>query len=58
MSTKQSFLKLEAEKCKGVPTVREKAEAILADFGAWLPRFRAVISDEYLDYLKEAKRHG
>ena len=28
-----------------------KAREILADFEAWLPRFKAVISDEYLDYL-------
>jgi len=35
-----------------------KAKAILEDFEAWLPRFKAVISDEYLNYLKEAKRHG
>jgi len=31
---------------------------ILADFEAWLPRFKAVISDEYLDYLREAQQHG
>ena len=30
MSTNQSLLKLEAEKCKSVPTAREQAEAILA----------------------------
>ena len=30
MSTNQSPLKLEAEKCKSVPTAREQAEAILA----------------------------
>ena len=30
MSTNQSPLKLEAEKCKSVPTGREQAEAILA----------------------------
>ena len=30
MSTNKSLLKLEAEKCKSVPTAREQAEAILA----------------------------
>ena len=35
-----------------------KAMELLADFEAWLTRFKAVISDEYLDYLKEAKQHG
>ena len=30
MSTNQSLLKLEAEKCKSVPTAREQAEATLA----------------------------
>ena len=30
MSTNKSPLKLEAEKCKSVPTAREQAEAILA----------------------------
>ncbi len=32
-----------------------KAEAILADFEAWLPRFKAVISDEYLNYLSDRR---
>ena len=36
MSTAQSFLKLEAEKCKSVPTAREKAEAILAEMNDML----------------------
>ena len=36
MSTTQSFLKLEAEKCKSVPTAREKAEAILAEMNDML----------------------
>ena len=36
MPTTQSLLKLEAEKCKGVPTVREKAEAILAEMNGML----------------------
>ena len=30
MSTNKSLMKLEAEKCKSVPTAREQAEAILA----------------------------
>ncbi len=32
-----------------------KAAAILEDFEAWLPRFRAVISDEYLGYLSHTE---
>ena len=28
-----------------------KAKGILEDYEQWLPRFKAVISDEYLDYL-------
>jgi len=39
-------------------TDSRKATEILADFEAWLPGFKAVISDEYLNYLKEANRHG
>ena len=39
-------------------TDSRKATEILADFEAWLPSFKAVISDEYLNYLKEANRHG
>ncbi len=35
-------------------TGSRKAKEILRDFDAWLPRFRAVISDEYLAYLKGA----
>ena len=35
-------------------TGSEKARAILGDFDAFLPRFKAVISDEYLAYLKGA----
>ena len=30
-----------------------KAAGILADFGAWAGKFRAVISDEYLNWMKE-----
>ncbi len=33
-------------------TGSKKAREILADFDAWLPRFRAVISDEYLAYIR------
>ena len=32
-------------------TDSQRAMEILADFEAWLPKFKAVISDEYLDYL-------
>ena len=32
-------------------TDSRRAMDILADFDAWLPKFKAVISDEYLDYL-------
>ena len=32
-------------------TDSRRATEILADFEAWLPQFKAVISDEYLDYL-------
>ena len=32
-------------------TDSRRAMEILADFEAWLPRFKAVISDEYLNYL-------
>ena len=35
-------------------TGSRKAKEILRDFGAWLPKFRSVISDEYLAYLKGA----
>ena len=36
MSITQSLMKLEAEKCKSVPTAREKAEAILAEMNDML----------------------
>ena len=36
MSTTQSFLNLEAEKCKSVPMVCKKAEAILAEMNDML----------------------
>ena len=35
-------------------TGSRKAKEILRDFEAWLPKFRAVISDEYVAYLKGA----
>ena len=37
-----------------VNTAYRKAKEILRDFEAWLPKFQAVISDEYLAYLKGA----
>jgi glutamate synthase (ferredoxin) len=33
-------------------TGSQRAMDILANFEAWLPKFKAVISDEYLDYLR------
>ena len=36
MYMKKSVMQIEAEKCKGVPTVREKAEAILAEMNDML----------------------
>ena len=47
----KQLLTLHAEK-----TGSARARAILAAFSDWLPRFRAVISDEYLAYLKEGKQ--
>ena len=38
-------------------TNSRRAAEILADFEAWLPRFKAVISDEYLDYLTADPPH-
>ena len=35
-------------------TGSKKAEAVLADFEAFLPKIKAVISDEYLAHLKGA----
>ena len=32
-----------------------KAKEILEQFEAWLPKFRAVISDEYLAWLKDRR---
>ena len=36
MYAKKSVMEIEVEKCKGVPTVREKAEAILAEMNDML----------------------
>ena len=33
-------------------TGSRKAREILANFEAWLPSFRAVISEEYMTFLK------
>ena len=55
MSTTQSFLKLEAEKCKGVPTAKEKAEAILAEMNDMLrdrPFFKVYVEKRF-DRLNE-----
>ena len=38
----------------GKATGSRKAKEILQDFQGWLPQFKAVISDEYLAYLKGA----
>ena len=55
MSTTQSFLKLEVEKCKGVLTVREKAEAILAEMNDMLRDrpFFEVYDEKRFDRLNE-----
>jgi len=39
-------------------TGSRRAAEILSAFDTWLPRFRAVISDEYAAYMKEADAHG
>ena len=55
MSTTQSLLKLEAEKCKSVPTVRKKAEAILAEMNDMLrdrPVFKVYVEKRF-DRLNE-----
>lgn len=55
MSTTQSFLKLEAEKCKSVPTAREQAEAILAEMNDMLRGrpFFEVYDEKRFDRLNE-----
>ena len=35
-------------------TGSQKAREILEHFSEWLPKFKAVISDEYLNWLKGA----
>ena len=55
MSTTQSLLKIEAEKCKSVPTAREKAEAILAEMNDMLrsrPFFEVHVEKKF-DRLNE-----
>ena len=55
MYTKKSLMELEAEKCKGVPTAREKAEAILAEMNDMLherPFFEAH-GEKWFDRLNE-----
>ena len=55
MSTTQSLLKIEAEKCKSVPTAREKAEAILAEMNGMLrdrPFFKVYVEKRF-DRLNE-----
>ena len=55
MPTTQSLLKLEAEKCKSVPTVRKKAEAILAEMNDMLrdrPFFKVYVEKRF-DRLNE-----
>ena len=39
-------------------TGSEKARKILAEFGTWIGKFRAVISDEYLAFLKGERHDG
>ena len=36
-------------------TDSRRAAEILANFETWLPRFKAVISDEYLNYLSDRR---
>ena len=55
MHTNKSVMELEVEKCKGVPTAREKAEAILAQMNGMLrdrPFFQ-VCDDKRFDQLNE-----
>ena len=55
MSTTQSFLNLEAEKCKSVPMVCKKAEAILAEMNDMLRSrpFFEVHAEKKFDRLNE-----
>ena len=55
MHTNKSVMELEVEKCKGVPTARDKAEAILAQMNAMLrdrPFFQVSV-DKRFDQLNE-----
>ena len=55
MYTKKSVMEIEAEKCKGVPTVRETAEAILAEMNDMLrdrPFFKVYVEKRF-DRLNE-----
>ena len=55
MYTAKSVMQIEAEKCKGVPTAREMAEAILAEMNDMLrerPFFKVHIEKKF-DRLNE-----
>ena len=55
MHTDKSVMELEVEKCKGVPTARDKAEAILAQMNGMLrdrPFFQ-VSADKRFNQLNE-----
>ena len=59
MHTHKSIIEREAEKCKGVPTARDKAEAILAQMKDMLrdrPFFQ-VSADKRFDQFNE-RLHG
>ncbi len=55
MRTIKSVIELEVEKCKGVPTARDKAEAILAQMNGMLRNrpFFQVSADKQFDQLNE-----
>ena len=55
MYTTKSVMQIEAEKCKGVPTAREKAEAILAEMNDMLRArsFFEVHDEKRYNLLKE-----
>ena len=55
MHTNKSVMEIEVEKCKGVPTAREKAEAILAQMNGMLrdrPFFEVHVEKKF-DQLNE-----
>ena len=55
MHTNKSVMELEVEKCKGVPTARDKAEAILAQMNGMLrnrPFFKVHVEKQF-DQLNE-----